>query len=171
MPDFVYTIGHSNHPISKLVELLLEHDITAVADVRSHPYSRFSPQFNREGLQAELSTAGITYVFLGRELGARSEDPNCYENGKVQYDRLARTAPFREGISRLADSAGDYRITLMCAEKDPLTCHRAILICRHLAAKGIGAKHILEDGRIETHEAAISRLLAELGLDESDLFR
>ena len=171
MPDFVYTIGHSNHPTEKFIELLTAHNVTAVADVRSHPYSRFNPQFNRERLRADLRTAGMAYAFLGRELGARSEDPACYVNGKVQYDLLARMPLFQEGLLRLVQGVDSHRIALMCAEKDPLTCHRAILVCRHLAAHGIGAQHILEDGRVESHDAALSRLLRELGLDENDLFR
>lgn len=171
MPDFVYTIGHSNHSMEKFIELLAAHGVTAVADVRSHPYSRFNSQFNRERLQADLKRAGLAYVFLGRELGARSEDQDCYLEGKVQYDRLARTPLFQEGLARLAQGCRTNRIALMCAEKDPLTCHRAILVCRHLAALSIDAQHILEDGRIESHDEALTRLLTELGFPENDLFR
>jgi uncharacterized protein (DUF488 family) len=171
MPDLVYTIGHSTHSTEKLIELLAGHDVTAVADVRSQPYSRINPQFNRESLRADLKTAGIAYVFLGRELGARSDDRSCYIEGKVQYDLLARTAFFQEGLTRLAQGIRNHRIALMCAEKDPLTCHRAILVCRHLAGLGIGAQHILEDGRLESHDDALTRLLAELGIAEHDLFR
>lgn len=171
MADLVYTIGHSTHSTEKLIELLAGHDVTAVADVRSQPYSRFNPQFNRESLRADLKTAGIVYVFLGRELGARSDDRSCYVEGKVQYDLLARTALFQEGLRRLAQGIRSHRIALMCAEKDPLTCHRAILVCRHLAGLGIGAQHILEDGRLESHDDALTRLLAELGIAERDLFR
>ncbi len=171
MPDFVYTIGHSNYSIEKFIELLTAHNVTAVADVRSHPYSCFTPQFNRERLRADLRTAEIGYVFLGLELGARADDPNCYVDGKVQYDLLARTHLFQKGLSRLVQGANSHRIALMCAERDPLTCHRAILVCRHLGALGIGSKHILGDGQVESHAAALSRLLAELGLVENDLFR
>lgn len=171
MADLVYTIGHSTHSTEKLIELLARHDVTAVADVRSQPYSRFNPQFNRESLRADLRTAGIVYVFLGRELGARSDDRSCYVEGKVQYDLLARTALFQEGLRRLAQGIRNHRIALMCAEKDPLTCHRAILVCRHLARLGIGAQHILEDGRLESHDDALTRLLTELGIADRDLFR
>lgn len=87
----VYTVGHSNHAEQAFVELLLGNGITAIADVRSSPYSRFNPHFNRESLIATLRNVGIAYVFLGAELGARSEDCACYDNGKIQYDRLAQT--------------------------------------------------------------------------------
>jgi uncharacterized protein (DUF488 family) len=167
----VFTIGHSAHSIEKVVHLLVMHSVTAVADVRSQPYSRFNPQFNRENLRASLKHSGLSYVFLGRELGARTNDRSCYRSGAVQYDLLSQTSLFQEGLKRVAEGVAKNRIALMCAEKDPLTCHRAILICRHLESHGIGAQHILGDGRIETHEAALSRLLLELDLGGDDLFR
>lgn len=171
MTDCVYTIGHSSHPIGKFIDLLRTHGVSAIADVRSHPYSRFNPQFNRETLQAELGRAGLAYVFLGRELGARPEDAGCYVEGAVRYDLLARTRLFQEGLARVAESCRAQRLALMCAEKDPLQCHRAILVCRHLALEGIAAQHILADGRLESHEVALGRLLAEVGSDAGELFR
>jgi len=171
MADLVYTIGHSTHSTEKLIALFAAHHVTAVADVRSQPYSRMNPQFNRESLRGDLQAAGIAYTFLGRELGARPDDAGCYVEGKVQYDLLARTAVFQEGLARIAQGIGAHGIALMCAEKDPLVCHRAILVCRHLAARGISAQHILEDGRLERHDDALTRLLKELAIAERDLFR
>ncbi len=167
----VYTIGHSTHSTETLIELLGKHEVTAIADVRSSPYSRFNPQFNREILKSELKRSGIAYVFLGNELGARSEDSRCYIGGKVQYNLLAQTELFQEGLRRVALGATKQRIALLCAEKDPLTCHRTILVCRHLADRGIGIRHILEDGRLESHNDALHRLLRELGIAEPQLFR
>lgn len=171
MNDVLYTIGHSTHTAEKVIELLRQHGVTAVADVRSQPYSRMNPQFNREAFSSRLKDAGIAYVFLGRELGARSEDRSCYENGKVQYDRLARTPLFSAGLERILRGMKTQTIALMCAEKDPITCHRAILVCRYLVARGLQVAHILEDGSLESHDDAVSRLLRELGLLECDLFR
>jgi uncharacterized protein (DUF488 family) len=171
MPSTIYTIGHSTHALEHFIHLLTAHGVTAVADVRSRPYSRFNPQFNREDLQAALKDAGVAYVFLGRELGARPDDPSCYLAGTVRYDRLAGTRLFRDGLARVIEGGHRYRIALMCAEKDPLTCHRTILVCRHLAERGVAVQHILEDGRLESHEAAVARLLDELGLGQRDLFR
>src|SRR6266508_1360483 len=116
MTSPVYTIGHSTHSIERLIELLSRHEISVVCDVRSKPYSRMNPQFNREALKDVLRNAGIKYVFLGKELGARSEDKSCYRNGQVQYDLLAQTKLFQEGIKRIKEGAKDYRIALMCAE-------------------------------------------------------
>lgn len=171
MPNVIYTIGHSTHSIEKLVNLLTVHHITSVADVRSYPYSRFAPQFNRENLQVALRTAGISYVFLGRELGARPKDRTCYVEGTVHYDRLARTKLFQEGLNRIVEGVRRHRIALLCAEKDPLTCHRAILVCRHLVNRDIKAQHILEDSQLESHDKALTRLLKDLDLPECDLFR
>src|SRR5262249_48596390 len=124
----MHTIGHSNHPIQDFLDLLRRHGITAVADVRSTPYSRFNPQFRRAKLQASLAEVGIQYVFLGAELGARSQDPSCYDaDGRVSYARLAKTELFRSGIERLITGSSQYRISIMCAEREPLECHRTIL--------------------------------------------
>lgn len=167
----LYTIGHSNHSVEWFLHLLTRYEVTAVADVRSQPYSRMNPQFNRETLRSTLQDARIAYVFLGKELGARSSEESCYLNGKVQYDRLARTALFREGLDRIEQGLLRHRIALMCAEKDPLTCHRSILVCRHLVEREIGVAHILDDARLENHNTAMGRLLRELGIDSADLFR
>jgi uncharacterized protein (DUF488 family) len=167
----VFTIGHSTHSLEAFLALLRRHDVTALADVRSAPYSRFNPQFNRDALERDLKEHGIRYVFLGRELGARSEDPSCYEKGRVQYARLARTDLFRSGIERILRGASDYRVALVCAEKEPLECHRTLLVARSLHEQGVFVQHILADGRAEAYEASIERLLDLVGLPHADMFR
>ncbi|MDE3118388.1 MAG: DUF488 domain-containing protein, partial [Nitrospirota bacterium] len=124
MDKAIYTIGHSTHSLVRFVALLKKHAIETVCDVRSHPYSRINPQFNRETLQHALKVHGIIYVFLGKELGARSGDPAAYVNGKVSYDHLAKTGLFKNGLERIRAETEHHRIALMCAEKEPLTCHR-----------------------------------------------
>lgn len=167
----VLTIGHSTHSIDAFIALLRQHSVTALADVRSAPFSRFNPQFNKETLMRSLKEHDIKYVFLGRELGARSDDRSCYENGRVQYARLARTNPFHSGLGRVMRGTHDHRIALMCAEKEPLECHRSLLVARALVEHGIDVSHILATGRLETQGDAMLRLLAVLGLPRSDLFR
>ena len=168
----VYTLGHSNHAIERFVELLAANGVEVVADVRSQPYSRFHPQYRRDSLRAHLAAAGLGYEFLGRELGARSDDDACYVDGKVDYGLLAATASFRAGIERLVELAAARRVALVCAERDPLTCHRTILVAHALEARGIAARHIHADGRIETHADASARLVREeLGEGADDLFR
>ena len=167
----VYTIGHSDLTIVSFVEHLQRNGITALTDVRSSPYSRMQPQFNRELLKADLQKNNIAYVFLGKELGARSEQPECYINGKVQFEILARQPLFLEGLERVIKGLEKHRISLMCSEKDPLNCHRTILVARQLHNRGICVKHILYDGSIEAHSALEKRLLKNLKMEVLDLFR
>lgn len=171
MKSAIYTIGHSNHEITSFMDLLRQHGITALGDVRSNPYSRYVPQYSREPLKTALAAAGIAYVFLGKELGARSENSACYKQGRVQYERLAKEPIFLEGIGRIIQGVNRYRIALMCAEKDPIECHRALLVARKLYETGIPVNHILADGSLEAHEAMESRLLAVCKLPEGDMFK
>ncbi len=171
MNETVYTVGHSNHSMEHFIALLKQHGIDAVCDVRSSPYSRTNPQFNREVLRQVLEKNGIAYVFLGKELGARSSDPLCYVRGRVQYSCLAGSALFRTGMDELRERMRTHRVAIMCAEKDPLDCHRTILISRCLDSIGINVEHILADGRLENHRQTIARLLRQLDLQDSDLFR
>jgi uncharacterized protein (DUF488 family) len=170
MTKTVYTIGHSNGTAEHLVEMLGQHGISAVADVRSQPYSRFNPQFNREALAVTLKNSGVDYVFLGQELGARSEDPACYRDGRAQYALIAQTPQFERGIERLLAGAEKFRVAILCAEKEPLGCHRTILIARSLHERGIRVHHVLEDGSLEDHDALLLRLLALHGMQENNLF-
>ena len=171
MHDSVFTIGHSTHPQEHFIDLLRQHGITALCDVRSKPYSRVNPQFNREELEQALLAHGIVYRFLGKELGARSDDPNCWEGGKVHYTRLAETELFQQGLRRVVRGMKEgFRIALMCAEKEPLECHRTILVARHLAALGLNVEHIHADGRLEGHAEALSRLARIHNLPEEDMF-
>ncbi len=166
----LYTIGHSNHSIETFLNLLLQHDITAVADVRSSPYSQYNPQYNRENLKPALVRAGLSYVYLGKELGPRSDDPACYENGRVSYEKLAGTELFRTGLQRLLKGLETHRVVIMCAEKDPIVCHRMILICRALRSEPITIRHILEDGSLETLKEAEQRLMDQLKMRQMTLF-
>ena len=155
----VLTVGHSTHALETFVALLQQHGVTAVADVRSAPYSRFNPQFNREPLAEALGSEAIRYVFLGNALGGRSDAPACYEDGRIRYDRVAATQSFRSGLARVVQGAARYRIALMCAEKEPLHCHRTLLVARALDEQGVDVAHIHADGRLEPHGEAMDRLL------------
>lgn len=170
MRNIVFTVGHSIHSIDKFLALIKQHGITAIYDVRSKPYSRRNPQFSKGKLQSHLSGEGIGYEFLGRELGGLSEDPSCYEDGKLKYDRVAETQLFWQGIRRVQEGADQDKIALMCAEKEPLNCHRTILVSRHLESQGLLVQHILEDGALEPHSESIGRLIRQLKLPEPDMF-
>ena len=169
MRKTIYTIGHSKHPIAEFIALLKMHEITAVADVRSRPYSRFNPHFNKDRLRASLAEAGIEYVFLGKELGARPEDPDCYVGNRVVFSRLAKTELFEQGIQRLREGVKKYWVAMMCAEKDPLNCHRTMLVSRELVDRGFTVKHILADGSVQSYAKSMQDLVKLLKL-EKDMF-
>jgi uncharacterized protein (DUF488 family) len=166
----LYTVGHSNHAIDVFVGLLAPREIELVVDVRSQPHSRFNPQYNRERLRETLAGVGIEYLFLGAELGARATDPKCYVDDRADYGLIARTAAFERGIDRTAGEALQRTVALLCAEKDPLDCHRAILVCPALAARGLACRHLLADGSVEETADFERRLLANAKVNVTDLF-
>lgn len=165
------TVGHSTHGVETFVGLLRKHRVTAVADVRSTPFSRFTPHFNQDSLERGLTRCGIKYVFLGKELGARSSDVGCYIDGKVQYAMLAATDDFVTGIERLSRGASGEQIAIMCSEGEPLDCHRTILVSQVLVEGGAAVNHIHSDGTLESHGNALKRLMEKFDLAEEDLFR
>lgn len=168
----LYTIGYAPHTIETFVKVLSKHHITAIADVRSTPYSQFKPEFNKDNLEKCLGAHHISYVFLGDYCGARVKDPSCYVNGKVDYKLVAKNSKFNDGLQRIKKGMESFSLALMCSEKDPITCHRTILICRNLQAKeGIIIKHILSNGRLEDHKDSEFRLLKLFKLNQSDFFR
>ena len=144
------TIGHSSHPLERFVSLLRDHKIDAVADIRSQPYSRFAPQFNREPLAVALGRHGIKYVFLGRELGGRPDGDEYYDDeGHVLYGRVAASPLFVAGVARLENGLSRYRPALMCSEEDPTDCHRRLLVTRVLNDRGVKVVHVRGDGRVQ----------------------
>lgn len=150
----VYTVGHSAHLSEVFSELLAKHAIQVLVDVRSAPYSRYAPQFDRELLQRGLHEVGIKYLFLGRELGGRPNNQAYYDSdGHVLYSRVTTDAAFVSGIERLERGMAEYRVALMCGEEDPAHCHRRLLVARVLIERGHEVLHIRGDGRVESDEA------------------
>jgi uncharacterized protein (DUF488 family) len=165
-PCRLFTIGHSQHELRRLVELLEEADVNAVADVRSHPYSRRLPQFNRPDLEEGLRSYGIVYVFVGDLLGGRPAQPDLYDaDGRVDYRRVRGEEFFRHGLDRLGRAQEKYRVAMLCAEEDPLDCHRGLMIAPALAERGLPPVHLRGDGSQETNAAMEDRLLAATRLD------
>jgi uncharacterized protein (DUF488 family) len=144
----LFTIGHSNHPIGRFVELLRVHAIELVCDVRSTPYSRFNPQFNREFLQDALGVHGIAYLFLGNQLGGKPRDADYPADDAARFALIGKSERFRNGLERLLGEAQHRRTAIMCAEKDPAHCHRGLLICPNLR-EDARIRHILADGSIQ----------------------
>lgn len=159
----VLTIGHSTHTLEAFLALLKRHEVSELGDVRSTPYSRFNPHFNRESLARSLAASGLEYAYFGEELGGRSDDPSCFENGRIRYERLRETQSFQQGLTHLIHDAAGGCVVLMCAEKEPLECHRTLLLAPALQARGVAVEHILADGQLETHAAAVERLVAMQG--------
>ena len=171
MKGRIFTVGHSTHELRRFVDLLRWNDVGAVCDVRSVPRSRFVPHFNREHLSVVLERYGIQYFFLGKELGARPADKRAYESGRVDYERLAALSQFQDGLERLGKIHKAYAPALLCAERDPLHCHRTILVARHLVSRGYSVEHILHSGDLETHQDALSRLIRTLKISGADMLR
>ena len=169
----IFTIGHSNHSMEAFVSLLQKHRVHDVVDIRSSPYSRYTAHFNFDVISVALDQIGIRYVFFGGALGGRPMDPSCYDtDGRVRYDRIANTDLFDDSIRDLTRGADERRIVLMCTEKDPLDCHRTLLVAPSLVAYKLHVEHILADGSLENHDTAMDRLMDSFRLPPNgDLFR
>jgi uncharacterized protein (DUF488 family) len=156
--DIVWTIGHSNQTIESLLATLATNDIEVVADLRSSPYSRYSPQFNQDLLRIALLRSGIRYIFLGAELGGRPSDARLYDGeGYVRYDLVSQADAYRVAVERLKGGASEYRVALLCGEEDPISCHRRRLVGRTLADGGFRSLHIRADGRVESEAEVAAR--------------
>ena len=166
----IHTIGYAAHTIESFIAALEKFNITAVADVRSQPYSKFKPEFNRENLIKVLKNNRIEYVFLGDNIGARIKAPECYKSGQVDYELISKHPLFQDGIDRLLKGMEKFSIALMCAEKDPINCHRTILICKNLKKYQIQINHIIDANTFENHTETEFRLLKRFNLEQPDLF-
>lgn len=166
----VLSIGHSTHSWERFVSLLRNANVTAIADVRSSPFSRHHPHFNRTDLQRELRLDGISYVFLGEELGGRPRERRFYCEGIADYEKMAQSSEFKHGLDRILDGARRYRIALMCSERDPLDCHRCLLVGRALTQRGARVQHILDNGKIVSQAEIEGRLLDLSGRNADDFF-
>ncbi len=151
----IWTIGHSNMSIERFLALLHAHEIQLLVDVRTAPYSRHWPQLSRDALARSLQSHDVTYLFLGRELGGRPDDPTLRgPHGLPDYDAIAATPLYQEGIARLEALARDRHTAFMCSEGDPAQCHRERLVARTLLAQGWQVRHILTDGTIQQEAQA-----------------
>ncbi len=147
----IYTIGHSTHSWEDFLRILAAHDIEVVADVRSKPYSRFNPQFNRDALASGLGEAGRRYVFLGKELGGKPQDPERPLADELVWEYIRSRPQFKEGLAKLLEEARQSKVCLLCAEADPARCHRGQLLAPELVGQGVEVRHILADGSLLEH--------------------
>lgn len=155
----ILTIGYGKREIGDLLSLLHGQGINFLVDVRSAPFSKFKPDFSRDALEASLGASGIRYVFMGDLLGGRPADKGCYVDGKVDYDRVKTTEPFRKGIARLRTAwEKSLHVCLMCSEGRPEDCHRSKLIGQVLTGEGLSVRHIDAAGNLRTQENVIQAL-------------
>jgi uncharacterized protein (DUF488 family) len=164
------SVGHSHHDLDAILVLLRGAGVTAIADVRSSPFSRRLPQFNRPSFAAALDRWGIAYIFLGDYLGGRPGADELYDvEGRVDYERVRATAEFREGLDRLVRGTDRFVVAMLCGEEDPLDCHRGLMITPALVEGGILPGHLRGDGRIESTVEMERRLLVETGVGEGEI--
>jgi len=142
----IYTIGHSDHAMEAFIDLLRQHNVTLVVDVRSQPYSRWTPQFNLETLEHDLAEASIEYRYMGDELGGRPSALDLYTAGKPDYGRMEEQSAYQGGIDELLDLSQTERVAIMCSEGDYRECHRHRLVSQTLLKRGVRVIHIKPDG-------------------------
>lgn len=168
----IFTIGHSNRSLDEFLELLRANGIEVVVDVRSVPRCGYARHFDKEQLVPALRREGLRYLFLGEQLGGRPPHPALYSEserrvrgGQVKrycdYEKVRDWSPFREGIARLLEGARRFRIALMCAEKEPLDCHRALLIAEVLRERGVRVRHIRDERTVQDHEDTRRQALSD----------
>ena len=177
----LYTIGHSNHSLEKLIRLLEDNGVMTVVDVRSAPYSRYNSQFNKDNLDSVLSQRGIHYAFAGQYLGGRPSDPSCYKSRtlpgegadylhEVDYPEVMKREWFIKGIERLLELADEQTTAILCSEENPAECHRHHLIAKYLmtAYPEVSVRHIRGDGTV-FGAAAITESLDEPSAEQLPL--
>jgi len=166
----ILTIGHSTHSYAEFLQLLRDARVTAVADVRSSPFSRHQPHFNKEELRKKLRSVKIDYAFLGDELGGRPKSDGLFCEGIADYEKMALTTEFERGLQRVIRGSANYRVALMCSEHDPLDCHRCLLVGRALGRRGFDVSHILFNGNQKTQTEIEAELLRALKQPKPDFF-
>ena len=169
LTKIIYTVGYAGHDRDSLLALFRAHGISAVADIRTFKRSSYWTAFDSDSFGPFLRENGIAYVFMGDVMGGKPQIPDLYPGGQLDYGLMAATPEFKSGIERLVSGAGKYRICLMCAEKDPLDCHRTLLIAPALKDAGFDLRHLVE-GRVESQSETDARMLKINGGDVPDLF-
>ncbi len=159
----IFTIGHSNYSIDRLIDMLNYHNINCIVDIRGTPYSKYNVQFNREALSKTLTNKGYVYIYMGKEFAAQRQNKDIYmEEGYADFEKVIHDKDFLKGIKRLKIGyKKEYRIVLMGAMQDPINCHRSILLGRALEDAGFTLKHILHDYTLASQEELEERLLVK----------
>ncbi|WP_304341056.1 DUF488 family protein [Metaclostridioides mangenotii] len=143
----IYTIGHSNYPYDKLLEMIKKYNIDCIVDIRETPYSKYNVQYNKEDFHKNLKKSGYTYIYMGKEFGAKRIDPASYTlEGYADFEKVLKEDVFLNGIKRLRNGCEmGYRIVLLGAMQEPIRCHRSVLMGRILREEGFIVNHILHE--------------------------
>lgn len=163
MMKIIYTIGHSDHDPNTFIQLLTQHRIQVLIDVRSHPYSSYVKHFNKEILKKSLTNAKIDYYYGGAYMGGRPSDESVRVNGKVDYNLLREKNDYKKALKLVLKLASLKKVVLMCSEEDPGRCHRSSLITPDLLKKGFEVRDIRSDGSYEVAKVQPKQL--ELPMD------
>jgi len=166
-----FTIGHSNRTLNEFISLLNNLSINCVVDARSKPYSKYAKQFNKETIKKFLEDNKIYYIFMGNELGAKTENAKFLTKGEVDFNKLRESPDFKNGISRIIDGLNKkFNIAIMCSEKNPIDCHRFSLISKELKFRGIEVKHIISAGEIKTQEEIENEVVKNFEKNQLNIF-
>ena len=157
----IYTIGHSNYTVERLIDMLKHYNINCVVDIRGTPYSKYNIQFDKETIRYTLSKAGFIYIYMAKELAAKRINKQSYnEEGYSDFEKVIKENEFIEGIERLKNGCNKgYKIALLGAMQEPIRCHRSILVGRALRENGFNVKHILDNYSIASQEDIEQMLL------------
>lgn len=170
MDFMIYTIGYANRDLSGVISLFEELGIRSLVDVRSSPFSSAFPQFNQDVVSGDLAAKRIGYFSLGHQLGPRVQEAEYYDSkGQVSFSKVAKSKRFCAGLARLKELSKEHPVAVMCAEKDPSVCHRALLVGHAAYMSGLEVAHILFENNIQTHEEMLYGLCDNYGLKE-DMF-
>ena len=167
----IYTLGHSNYPFDKFIEILKKYDINCVVDIRSTPYSKYNTQYNKEFLHETLKNLGYTYIYMADEFGAKRKTKVSYnDKGYADFDKVILEDEFKRGIERLkVGCAKNYKIVLLGAMQEPIRCHRAILLGKELIKAGFDVKHIMHEGDLKVQSELEEQLLEKYFEDRNQL--
>ena len=155
----LFTIGYGNLEIKNFIEIVKKNNIEIICDIRSQPYSSYSPAYSQEPLKKVIKENSIKYIFMGDSLGGRSEDMDCYENNRINYEILSQKKTFQDGLDRLLEGLNKYKIAIMCSEKDPEKCHRTLLVARYIKNKHSNIVHIHHNDSLEKHSEFEKRII------------
>jgi uncharacterized protein (DUF488 family) len=152
----IHTIGHGAGAFSDLEQRLGAHHVQTIVDVRSIPYSKHAPDFQKARIAAIAAATGFGYRWLGDRLGGRPDDPSLLTaDGEPDYDKIAAAPAFNAGLDEVEALARTSRVALLCSELDPSGCHRMTLLAPALEARGYHIAHILGDGSSRAHQPGL----------------